>query len=98
VRVYSERVYGIPPEQVVGSALGTGLGYDPDGKPFLTNEPKLLLNDDHAGKVEGLHLMVGHRPRAAFGNSVGDREMLEWTAAGSGARLNMLVLHDDSER
>jgi phosphoglycolate phosphatase-like HAD superfamily hydrolase len=98
VRVYSERVYGIPPEQVVGSAAGTKLGYDRDGKAFLTKEPKLLLNDDHAGKPEGIHLMIGRRPYAAFGNSVGDQQMLEWTAAGAGARLKMLVLHDDAVR
>ncbi len=98
VRVYSERVYGIPPEQVVGSAVGTKFGYGRDGKPFLTKEPKLLLNDDHAGKPEGIHLMIGRRPRAAFGNSVGDREMLEYVKAGEGHRLSMLVLHDDRER
>jgi hypothetical protein len=98
VRVYSNRVYGIPPEQVVGSALGTTFGYDPAGQPVLTKEPKLLLNDDHAGKPEGIHLIIGQRPRAAFGNSIGDLQMLEWTAAGAGARLSMLVLHDDAAR
>jgi phosphoglycolate phosphatase-like HAD superfamily hydrolase len=98
VRVYSERVYGIPPEQVVGSVGGTKLGYDKEGEAFLTKEPKLLLNDDHAGKPEGIHMMIGRRPYAAFGNSVGDRQMLEWTGAGSGARLKMLVLHDDAAR
>jgi phosphoglycolate phosphatase-like HAD superfamily hydrolase len=98
VRVYAERVYGIPPEQVVGSAGATKLGYEKDGKAFLTKEPKLLLNDDHAGKPEGIHMMIGRRPYAAFGNSVGDQQMLEWTAAGAGARLKMLVLHDDAVR
>jgi|SRR5271165_3245113 len=98
VRVYAEQVYGIPPEQVVGTMGGTKYGYAKDGKPFLTKEPKLLLNDDHGGKPEGIHLMIGRRPYAAFGNSIGDREMLEWTAAGSGARLEMLVLHDDAAR
>jgi phosphoglycolate phosphatase-like HAD superfamily hydrolase len=98
VRVYAERVYGIPPEQVVGTAAGTKYGYGQDGKPFLTKEPKLLLNDDRAGKPEGIHLMIGRRPYAAFGNSTGDREMLEWTGAGAGARLRMLVLHDDATR
>jgi phosphoglycolate phosphatase-like HAD superfamily hydrolase len=98
VRVYSERVYGIPPEQVVGSAGGTKFGYEKDGTPFLTKEPKLLLNDDHAGKPEGIHLMIGRRPYAAFGNSTGDQQMLEYTGAGEGARLMMLVLHDDSKR
>jgi phosphoserine phosphatase len=98
VRVYSQRVYGIPPEQVVGTAGGTKFGYDKVGKPFLTKEPKLLLNDDKAGKPEGIHLMIGRRPYAAFGNSDGDREMLEYTGAGSGLRLKMLVLHDDAAR
>ena len=98
VRVYSERVYGIPPEQVVGTAAGTKFGYNKDGEPFLTKEPKLLLNDDKAGKPEGIHLMIGRRPYAAFGNSDGDRQMLEYTGAGDGARLMMLVLHDDAKR
>ena len=97
VRVYSQQVYGIPPEQVVGTVGGTKFGYDKDGKPFLTKEPKLLLNNDNAGKPEGIHLEIGRRPRAAFGNSVGDREMLEYTGAGDGARLMMLVLHDDAQ-
>jgi phosphoglycolate phosphatase-like HAD superfamily hydrolase len=98
VRVYSERVYGVPPEQVVGTAEGTKYGYRKDGTPFLTKEPKLLLNDDRAGKPEGIHLMIGRRPRAAFGNSDGDREMLEYTGAGGGARLMMLLMHDDAQR
>jgi len=98
VRAYSERVYGIPPEQVVGSMGGTKYGYAKDGTPTLTKEPKLLLNDDHAVKPEGIHMMIGRRPHAAFGNSGGDREMLEYTGAGDGARLMMLVLHDDAER
>ena len=98
VRTYSEEVYGIPPEQVVGTAGGTKFGYDKNGKPFLTKEPKLLLNDDHAGKPEGIHMMIGRRPIAAFGNSTGDQQMLEYTKAGSGERLAMLVLHDDAKR
>ena len=98
VRVFAEQIYGIPPEQVVGSAEGTTFGYDKNGKPFLTKDPKLLLNDNNAGKPEGIHLMIGRRPHAAFGNSTGDRQMLEYTAAGDGARLAMLVLHDDGER
>jgi phosphoglycolate phosphatase-like HAD superfamily hydrolase len=98
VRIYSERVYGIPPEQVVGTAGATKYGYAKNGKPFLTKEPKLLLNDNDAGKPEGIHLMIGRRPYAAFGNSNGDREMLEWTDAGAGARLKMLVMHDDATR
>jgi phosphoglycolate phosphatase-like HAD superfamily hydrolase len=98
VRVYSQRVYGIPPEQVVGTAEGTKYGYDKDGRPFLTKEPKLLLDDNNAGKPEGIHLMIGRRPHAAFGNSTGDRQMLEYTGAGDGARLMMLVSHDDAQR
>jgi hypothetical protein len=98
VRVYSNQVYGIPVEQVVGSIGGTKFGYHKDGTPFLTKEPKLLLNNDNAGKPEGIHLMIGRRPHAAFGNSGGDREMLEYTGAGDGARLMMLVLHDDGHR
>ena len=98
VRVYADQTYGIPPEQVVGTAGGTKYGYDKNGKPFLTKEPTLLLNDNNAGKPEGIHLMVGRRPVAAFGNSTGDRQMLEYTKAGDRARLAMLVLHDDAER
>jgi hypothetical protein len=81
VRVYSQEVYGIPPEQVVGSAGETKYGYDADG-----------------GKPEGIHLIIGRRPHAAFGNSGGDKEMLEYTQAGDGARLMMLVHHDDAQR
>ena len=98
VRTYSEATYGIPPEQVVGTAGGTKYGYGKDGKPFLTKEPKLLLNDNDAGKPEGIHLLIGRRPVAAFGNSTGDRQMLEYTKAGAGARLSMIVLHDDAKR
>jgi phosphoglycolate phosphatase-like HAD superfamily hydrolase len=98
VRVYSERLYGIPPEQVVCTMSGTKLGYDKEGRAFLTKEPKLLLNDDHAGKPEGIHLMIGRRPHAAFGNSVGDQQMLEWTGSGDGVRLMVLLLHDDAQR
>jgi hypothetical protein len=91
-------IFAAPPEQVVGTAAGTKYGYDKDGKPFLTKEPKLLLNDNDAGKPEGIHLMIGRRPIASFGNSTGDRQMLEYIKAGKGARLAMLLLHDDSMR
>jgi phosphoglycolate phosphatase-like HAD superfamily hydrolase len=97
VRVYSQRVYGIPPEQVVGSSILTKYEYR-DGKPILLREPKLFFIDDHAGKAIGINLFIGKRPYAAFGNSGGDKEMLEWTQAGDGTRLMMLVLHDDAER
>jgi len=98
VRMYADEVYGIPPEQVVGTASGAKYGYTKNGKPFLTKEPKLLLNDNNAGKPEGIYLMIGRRPYAAFGNSTGDRQMLEYTKAGAGERLAMLVLHDDAQR
>jgi phosphoglycolate phosphatase-like HAD superfamily hydrolase len=98
VRAYAERVYGIPPEEVVGTAGAVSYQYGADGRPVLIKEPKLLLNDDNAGKPEGIHLMIGRRPYFAFGNSIGDRQMLEYTKAGGGARLPMLVLHDDGER
>lgn len=98
VRVYAEEVYGIPPEQVVGTMGGTKYGYDSAGNPFLTKEPKLLLNDNNGGKPEGIHLMIGRRPLAAFGNSTGDRQMLEYTTMHDGPGLGMLVLHDDAQR
>jgi len=98
VRECSQQIYGIPPEQVVGSALATKYEYAKDGRPILIKEPKLMLNDNDAGKPEGIHLMIGRRPHAAFGNSTGDQQMLEYTGAGDGARLMMLVLHDDDKR
>ena len=98
VRAYAEPIYGIPPEQVVGTMFGLGFDRGADGKPVLIREPKLLLNDDNAGKPEGIHLMIGRRPYLAFGNSTGDRQMLEYAKAGQGARLAMLVLHDDGAR
>jgi phosphoglycolate phosphatase-like HAD superfamily hydrolase len=98
VRTYAEKVYGVPPEQVVGTAGGTKYGYDKNGKPFLTKEPRLVLNDNNGGKAEGIYLMIGRRPHAAFGNTAGDQQMLEYTGAGDGARLMMLVLHDDAKR
>jgi len=98
VRLYSQQVYGIPPEQVVGSALAVKYDYAKDGKPILIKEPKLMLNDNDAGKPEGIHLMIGRRPNVSFGNSTGDQQMLEYTGAGDGARLSMLVLHDDATR
>jgi phosphoglycolate phosphatase-like HAD superfamily hydrolase len=98
VRQYSERAYGIPPPQVVGSAGGTTYGYNKNGEPFLTKDWRLLVNDNNAGKPESIHLMIGQRPYASFGNSTGDRQMLEYTGGGDGARLMMLVLHDDAQR
>lgn len=97
VRVYSQSVYGIPPDQVVGSSILTKYEYQ-DGKPVLMREPKVFFIDDSAGKPIGINLFIGKRPYAAFGNSAGDKQMLEWTQAGDGARLMMLVLHDDPVR
>ncbi|WP_242486366.1 HAD family hydrolase [Pseudomonas sp. TH03] len=82
VRVYAEDVYGVPPEQVVGSAGATEYGYDKSGKPELTKLPKMLLNDNDAGKPENIYLLVGRQPYAAFGNSTGDKQMLEYTNSG----------------
>ena len=98
VRTYSDKVYGIPPEQVIGTAGVLKYSYAKDGKPFLFKEPKLLLNDNNTGKPEGIHLMIGRRPIVAVGNSTGDQQMLEYTKAGDGARLSMIVLHDDAKR
>jgi hypothetical protein len=101
VRAFAGPTYGVPPEQVIGSAGKVKYGYGPGGEPELVKLPEVLLVDDKAGKPEGINLMIGRRPVAAFGNSDGDREMLEYAQAGddgSGARLMMLVHHDDAER
>jgi phosphoglycolate phosphatase-like HAD superfamily hydrolase len=103
VRVYSEKVYGVPPEHVVGSSIVTRYE-DNGGKPELMREPKPFFIDDGPGKAIGINLFIGKRPQAAFGNSgssdlkSGDAQMLEWTQAGDGAHLLMLVLHDDAKR
>ena len=98
VRVFAEPVYGVPPEQVIGSAGQTKYGYGKDGNSTLVKLPKVLLIDDKAGKPEAINLIIGRRPYAAFGNSTGDQQMLEWTQAGDGARLMVLVHHDDATR
>lgn len=97
VRAYARNIYGVPPEQVVGSSIATKYEIK-NGKPQITRLPKLFFNDDNAGKALGIDLFIGKRPYAAFGNSVGDQQMLEWTGAGNGTRLKMLVYHDDAER
>jgi phosphoserine phosphatase len=97
VRAYGERVYGVPPEQVVGTSVATKYEYQ-NGQPVLMRLPKIFFVDDHAGKAIGINLFIGKRPIAAFGNSTGDQQMLEWTQAGDGTRLMMLVLHDDGKR
>jgi len=97
MRPMTEKVYGIPPEQVVGSTIQTKYEVK-DGKPVLMRLPKIDFIDDKDGKPVGINKFIGRRPIAAFGNSAGDREMLEWTGAGNGARLMMLVFHDDAMR
>jgi hypothetical protein len=98
VRAYAQQVYGLPPEQIIGSAVATQYTYDKGGQGILMKDPKVLLDNDFAGKPEDIYLFTGKRPYAAFGNSSGDRQMLEYTQSGGGARLMMLVLHDDAVR
>ena len=97
MRPWTERVYGIPPERAVGSSIKTEFVMK-DGKPVLMRLPAINFIDDKAGKPIGINTHIGRRPIAAFGNSDGDRQMLEWTQAGDGARLMMLVHHDDAKR
>ena len=97
MRPMTEAVYGVPPEQVIGSSIETKYEMK-DGKPVLMRLPKIHFIDDKTGKPVGINEFIGRRPIAAFGNSDGDRQMLEWTAAGDGARLMMLVFHDDATR
>ena len=97
VRVYSRDVYGIPPEQVIGSSIVTKYEMQ-DGEPVLMREPKLFFNDNDDGKAIGINLFIGKRPQIAFGNTEGDKEMLQWATAGEGLRLGFLVLHDDPVR
>jgi len=98
VRTYVERVYGVPRDQVVGSAGGITFSYDETGKAILTKDPKLLWIDDNTAKPVDIHLMIGRRPVMAFGNADGDQAMLEYTQGGEGARFMMLVHHDDAIR
>jgi len=97
MRPITEAVYGIPPEQVIGSSIKTEYQVK-DGKPVLMRLPAINFIDDKTGKPVGINMYIGRRPVAAFGNSNGDKQMLEWTGAGEGARLMMLVLHDDDKR
>lgn len=97
MRPWTERVYGIPPEQVVGSSIKTRYEVR-DGKPALVRLPELNFIDDKAGKPVGIHSHIGRRPIFAAGNSDGDFQMLEWTTAGSGPRFALLVHHTDAER
>ncbi len=97
MRPWAEEAYGIPPEQVVGSSIKTKFEMR-DGKPVLVRLPELNFNDDKEGKPVAINQHIGRRPLAAFGNSVGDQQMLEYTQGGGGARFELLVLHDDAAR
>jgi hypothetical protein len=98
VRAFAGQTYGVWPEHVVGSMGKVKYQYDKDGNPELIKLPEVLLVDDKTGKPEGINMVIGRRPQAAFGNSTGDQQMLEYTGAGDGARLMMLVHHDDATR
>lgn len=97
MRPWAERVYGIPPEQVIGSSVKTKFEMR-DGTPVLVRLPELNFNDDKGGKPVGIHEHIGRRPVMAFGNSDGDLQMLQWTGAGAGPRFCLYVHHDDAER
>jgi phosphoserine phosphatase len=97
VRTFSEKVYGIPPEQVIGSSILTKFEVR-NGRPVLVREPKLDFIDDKEGKPVGINTFIGRCPIAAFGNSDGDFQMLEWVTAGTGPRFGLIIHHDDAER
>jgi len=97
MRPWTEKVYGVPPEQVIGSRGKLKFEFL-DGKPVLMKLPELDFLDDRDGKAIGIQNHIGQRPLAAFGNSDGDLQMLQWTAAGNGPRLLLLVHHDDAGR
>ena len=97
MRPWTERVYGIPPEQVIGSRIKVSYEIR-DGKPVILRLPEIDFVDDRLGKPVGIHQQIGRRPILAFGNSDGDFQMLEWTTAGPGPRLGLLVHHDDAQR
>jgi len=97
MRTFSEKVYGIPPEQVIGSSIKTKFEIR-DGKPMILRLAEIDFIDDGPGKAVGIQKFIGRRPVAAFGNSDGDQQMLQWTAAGDGPRFALLVHHTDAER
>jgi len=97
MRPWTEKVYGIPPEQVIGSSIKTHFELS-DGKPVLVRLPEINFIDDKAGKPVGIHMHIGRLPIAAFGNSDGDLQMIQWTTAGLGARFGLIVHHTDAER
>jgi len=97
MRPWTEQVYGIPPEQVIGSSIKTKFEIR-DGQPVLARLPEMDFIDDKAGKPVGIQMHIGRRPIAAFGNSDGDLQMLQWTAAGKGSRFCLYVHHTDAKR
>ena len=97
LRVFAEEVYGVPPEQVIGSSIKTKFEMR-DGKPVIVRLPEIDFVDDKAGKPVGINSHIGRRPIASFGNSDGDLQMLQWTAGGEGARFCLLVHHTDAQR
>jgi hypothetical protein len=97
MRPWTERIYGVPPEQVIGSSIKTKFELR-DGTSVLVRLPEINFIDDKAGKPVGINQHIGRRPVAAFGNSDGDIEMLQYTDSGKGAHLEMMVLHDDARR
>jgi phosphoglycolate phosphatase-like HAD superfamily hydrolase len=98
MRPWTDRVYGIPPEQVVGSSGVVKFEMEPDGEPILLKESEVEFVDDGPGKPVGINRFIGRRPIMAFGNSDGDLQMLQWTTAGDGPRFGLIVHHDDGER
>jgi hypothetical protein len=98
MRPWMEKVYGIPPEQVIGSSGMVKFQVGADGKPELRKLDKIEFVDDGPGKPVGINRFIGRRPIFAFGNSDGDLQMLQWTVAGEGARFAGLVHHTDAER
>lgn len=97
MRPWTERVYGIPPEQVIGSSIKTRFELR-EGRPVLARLPEINFIDDKDGKPVGIHQHIGRRPLVAFGNSDGDLQMLQWTSAGDGARLGVIIRHTDAKR
>ena len=97
MRPWTEKVYGIPPEQVIGSSIKTKFELR-DGQPVLVRLPEINFIDDKADKPVGIQMHIGRRPIASFGNSDGDLQMLQWTTAGRSARLALIVHHTDADR
>ena len=98
MRSFAQHTFGVPPQQVIGTAYETSYEMGNDGAPVINIDKVMLVNDNNGGKAEDISLFIGRRPVAAFGNSTGDQQMLEWTGAGGRATLMMLVHHTDAER